>query len=1591
MEFSQNFAFLSPLRTLNDFNYSLFSDNNDFITTIWLILGQLDIDSISDADLESVSMFWCKSVMLARIKNLIIKPKPTNALYFSHILCAKVAFSLYKRLRAIEKPSFEPIFSLCGISDDIFNDCDEPPIFPIKFSPVFLKNYPIVEYFRQHSDIPRYHQIVSWVLRFDASSDEIIKNELKDFIDPDQEYFFDMDKIEITDSFTREIELSLLPILIIRYTLNTIFNDNIQPPIKKPDIYTKLTEKLLSADINPNDKLKLCQTFIYVSGDKIDLPFEFFIDETFPSSILTLIFLSDQYNNVDLYKLFEKQLKTRSSILFSIPHMKCIDDFNKFRDFLNSKSYSDSWINELKGYLLIKDPVEKLVQQSLTGNAIASKQLLSQPECLQFLTPEKSILHQILTVLLSDSMTKLPENPEKTNVTAAVIYKSLQLKTSIDFAPIIVSLHQYLTEQIDLIAKSKNFAHLVFAGFPPPEANGGILIVIPHESRDLIVDLSKDPISLIFLNIYMIIYAIDITNTNILFDDKVSTDCLVDIFADYSLNFFYGTHLYSLIQPLFNRFNKQGKVLDFDEILMKRKAFHILQAFQDKNERSKVLDLIQPSISNTKNDELVSKLTSFFVSDSDLDSLSKLISVASNSTQVIINALDKDSQKNILELIIEKDDHDLLQKVVPLLIQSDESLFEFLGETAMKKPKLITPLFSSCNFSNENFLKSIVSFSGEISVDFANLLRKLIKSFLVYNCTRRNTEVIPKINISWGDAETHERIDPWAFPEKVESKHFIGTGAVFACYTCGITGDNYLCLNCALKCHKNHDITYSKLIEATTCNCINCCLNKPETIEESKSPSEETATKESNNENAFKDDNKDENQEMNKNICEMKTVDPSTLLKLCSSLLNSQIQKPPNPLQITRFSGDILNIDITTYKSIIVPTKLKFAPIQSPKLIDMQAMTSELTSRNFINHFFKRSVAYPMFTAIVGGPFCNILVVCSGNLLTSYNMSTMQQLSSYKLSHYGLVISFCPLDQSIFAVASLHHVMILSITEDGVFSETDEIELMLDAIGQHIFVDSIAWIPLAALQLAVVCNSFIKIYDIPTDRFSPIACFTIDQPDYFTSACFVEHDDECYGLFAMSTGKIAIQNCNVDAADGPIPLTKFAHLPYFNRNVTISYCSENDLFFLSAPDIPLYIMRLNEIFSEKPKYLTINLQKYSVNLYFVFNTNALHFFVNPLSGAIVTIEFTDSEIEVSSLSQNIPVGNLPLFDRSIATLTTFNMEGELHAIGQSGKILSLQSADINDEQEDDDSEEEENSVCDMSLINSSFSVPATFWTTTTVCKSSIDVTSPGIPGDYSNLISGNRFTFPGQLMKKALDISLKDDNSLILGFRIYAGSSSHKHRPPFAKIFGRKHVFTGPRSVLIPLKPDEIGPRKHYRINFGSNNNNDICIDGLDVFTLPVIRLSRKYTVQSREFDWMKDSTDIFDFSDSLHIMRTNDFISELIGRVSASIPEFLVDDKTIEFLVEILYTKPEVALAARRILIKGSPPDAKNRVLQIWANIISRLVNEKKINEKQWPLLWRDVALLPKTLRTQITPLIWKSQPQVSGTFSIMTAFFTE
>jgi hypothetical protein len=614
--------------------------------------------------------------------------------------------------------------------------------------------------------------------------------------------------------------------------------------------------------------------------------------------------------------------------------------------------------------------------------------------------------------------------------------------------------------------------------------------------------------------------------------------------------------------------------------------------------------------------------------------------------------------------------------------------------------------------------------------------------------------------------------------------------------------------------------------------------------------------------------------------------------------------------------------------------------------------------------------------AVAGGGL-DALVVASGRRLLAYRLDTHERVAEAPLERLAVELAVCPLDPSVVAVASVHHVMVYALTPSG-FEKTHEVELMLELLGSEIFVLAVAWVPQSVLALAVVCNAFVKLYDVTMDLFSPYLCFTPGDDDAFASAVFAVRDDDPVGVFALASGRLALMSLAVDGGDGPIAARTFIRsaLP-LPRAPALS--ASDDLFFVAAQDAPLLVARLADVVrgdAAPVAWARIDAPERIAWAFFGAD-GARHFFVNPARGSLMAVDFRDDEFAASLLNHADAPAAASIFEARVASLSAWQAGADVFALSPAtGRAMRLAPAapDATD-------------ATDDATGARPLDVPAHLWTFSELSARAIEVTLPALRRDAAQLLRGQRLIFDHALPQKVLRVQSTSPDQLIVGVRVAVGSGAPSHVPPWITVNGRQVTVEGPRAFCFALARDEVRPRAVVTVEVGSNGGYDINVDDLKVFVVDRAAVAGE---GEDAHGWFADGQSVFDFSDESdgEGARGGDIRLQLMERCSrvAAQGEGALGGEEFRAALAIVYADPEVSVNARRLALKCVAQT--DQAVAQWAEVAREAVRHRKVHRDCWEALWRDITLMPEGIRNAILPHVWEAEPAITGPFPVVAAF---
>ena len=645
--------------------------------------------------------------------------------------------------------------------------------------------------------------------------------------------------------------------------------------------------------------------------------------------------------------------------------------------------------------------------------------------------------------------------------------------------------------------------------------------------------------------------------------------------------------------------------------------------------------------------------------------------------------------------------------------------------------------------------------------------------------------------------------------------------------------------------------------------------------------------------------------------------------------------------------------------------------------------------------------------AAIAGPNLNYIIICEAFNVKVYNLETLQPLNSTEVPLKPSKIAVSPLDPCIFALSSSTEVYVYSLNENGTVELTHKIELMLEEIGQSLYVVNVEWVPLQPLLLAVTCNSFVKIYDIPVDCISPVLCF--NSKDKITSSTLIQYEEQLYIFVAMNSGKLAFNECNFDICDGPIKLSKYVAFQSnlsLQKSSCISYSKDEDILFVSNSK-SLLIFHASDFFHKLQETPPANSSSHTQQIMPLGNSipletpgvyefvgvhpfaKSLHFLKDRINSNILMLEITDKEISKFLIE---PPTSQSLINNAGCSLIGFFISKEnVYSVGIDGYFYKLVPGKFKSEvslKMNPPNSEKLQSETDEEVDGFLFDVPASFWINSRIEKSMVSIIDHR-GKDVSILLTGRRQTYSSS--KVSFNITLNDTKNVIVGIKICIERRSYRPSPESVKIFNRIYSPTCgyTRDFCLPLKKEEVGIKRTYKVDIVPNEvSGEVTIDGIDVFVINANSLNLKSS--TKDFDWISNSAHINEYVDVSEV-KCNGDIDFIIQALGAAKYEPENNKELLKTLFIWMYTNQINPDVCRRIILK-SAGDKEELLQEVCTDaIIEVCKNGNGPSNQIRKIMWRDYALLTKEQKSKIGNLIWNYYDSESGPLGFSSAFLFE
>ncbi|KAG5399265.1 hypothetical protein IGI04_021079 [Brassica rapa subsp. trilocularis] len=432
----------------------------------------------------------------------------------------------------------------------------------------------------------------------------------------------------------------------------------------------------------------------------------------------------------------------------------------------------------------------------------------------------------------------------------------------------------------------------------------------------------------------------------------------------------------------------------------------------------------------------------------------------------------------------------------------------------------------------------------------------------------------------------------------------------YFCYTCDLTVSKGCCSVCAKVCHRGHRVVYSRSsrffcdcgaggVRGSSCQCLKprkfsgigsapaLGTNNLQSFLPLSEDVEQLAESDSDvDEDSFEEENhvvlsipKETQYKMSLLLEELGIED--RVLELFSSLLPSITSKRdsglPRDKQVSLGKDKVLSFDTDllqlkkAYKSGSLDLKIKADYANSKDL------KSLLTSGSLA----KSLLSVSMRGRLAVGEGDKVAIFDVGQLIGQATPATINadkanvKPLSRNIVRFEIVhLSFNSVVENYLAVAGLEDCQILTLNHRGEVIDRLAVELALHGA----YIRRIDWVPGSQVQLMVVTNKFVKIYDLSQDIISPTQYFTLPDDMIVDATLFVAHRGRIFLLVLSEQGSLYRFELSLGGNAGATPLKETVQIlgkDVAGKGSSVYFSLTYRLLFISYHDGSSFVGRLS--------------------------------------------------------------------------------------------------------------------------------------------------------------------------------------------------------------------------------------------------------------------------------------------------------------------------------------------------------------------------------------------------------------------------------
>ncbi|KAE8686089.1 Auxin transport protein BIG [Hibiscus syriacus] len=433
----------------------------------------------------------------------------------------------------------------------------------------------------------------------------------------------------------------------------------------------------------------------------------------------------------------------------------------------------------------------------------------------------------------------------------------------------------------------------------------------------------------------------------------------------------------------------------------------------------------------------------------------------------------------------------------------------------------------------------------------------------------------------------------------------------YFCYTCDLTVSKGCCSVCAKVCHRGHRVVYSRSsrffcdcgaggVRGSSCQCLkprkftgtdsalNCGANNfqsflPLTEDADQLPESDSDVDEdvgADIENSLRLSIPKDLQDGISMLIEELDVE-SQVLELFSALLPSITSRRES--NISKDKKIFLGKDkVLAYGMDLLQLKKAY----KSGSLDLKIKTDYSNGKELKMHLASGSLVKSLLSVSIRGR----LAVGEGDKVTIFDVgqligqatiapvtadkANLKALSKNLVRFEIVLLAFNHVVENYLAVAGYEDCQVLTLNPRGEVTDRLAIELAL----QGAYIRRIEWVPGSQVQLMVVTNRFVKIYDLSQDNISPMHYFTLPDDTIVDATLFVASQGRMFLVVLSERGSLFKLGLSLEGHVGVTPLKEIIHIQdreIHAKGSSLYFSCTYKLLFLSYQDGTTLIGRLS--------------------------------------------------------------------------------------------------------------------------------------------------------------------------------------------------------------------------------------------------------------------------------------------------------------------------------------------------------------------------------------------------------------------------------